>query len=343
MAILIVDDDKTIRFMLERLLNKAGYEDLYFASSPKETFKLLGIDDNGQKENTDFKIDSSNIELILMDIMMPDIDGIEACERLKRHHDLSNIPIIMVTALTETETLEKAFNAGAIDYITKPVRKLELLARVDSAVKLNRERQTRLKRERELEDALKSLEEMNAKLEKLATIDELTQIPNRRLFDETLNNEWKRAKRDKTPLSLIILDIDYFKKYNDTYGHQQGDKCLKVISSRLSELILRPGDFAARYGGEEFAVILPNTQSDDSLMVAKRIREGIEGLNIPHVASRISDNVTISLGVTCVDFDEVDYQKIEREDVLNSFINSADKALYEAKENGRNTAKFKSF
>lgn len=337
MGILIVDDDRTVRFLLERYLTQVGYEDLHFATSPKEAFKILGMEDNNDDAS---KGKSLNIELILMDVMMPDIDGIEACERIKNHRDFSHIPIIMVTALTETDTLKKAFDTGAMDYITKPIRKVELIVRVKSAIKLYRERQTRIKREVELEEALKSLEESNAKLEKLATIDELTQLPNRRLLGETLHNEWKRARRNGVPLSFIMLDIDYFKNYNDTYGHQQGDQCLKQISSKLNELMLRPGDFAARYGGEEFAVILPETDQEDALMVAERIRKGIADLEIPHSDSRISNVVTISLGLTTVYFSELNYQEEER---TNDLINTADQALYEAKEGGRNKVKTKNF
>lgn len=344
MAILIVDDEQDIRFLLEKFLTNAGFTDLYLASSPEKAFEILGI---GEYEDYS-QIDSSEIELILLDIMMPGTDGIEVCERIKSNPEYSYTPVIMVTALTEPETLEKAFQAGAMDYITKPIRRVELIARANSAIKLYRERQTRIKREIELEDALERLEETNKKLEKIATIDELTKLPNRRLLDETLKNEWKRVKRNGGFLSLVMLDIDYFKNYNDTYGHLKGDECLQIISSKLQELMFRPGDFVARYGGEEFIVTLPETNLEAALTVAERIRRGVEGLKIPHVDSKISDYVTISLGVTTVEFgdkskDILDEKDIREEELKNKLVETADEALYQAKGKGRNTVGSKIF
>ncbi len=339
MAILVIDDEGDIRYMLERFLSKEGYQELHFASSAVEAFKFLGIDGY----NNEPVLDLTELELILLDVMMPEIDGIEACEKIKSDSRMINIPVIIVTALTDVETLKKAFTAGAIDYITKPVRRVELLARVNSAINLTRERKTRIKREQELEDALQLLEEKNKTLEKLATIDELTQLPNRRLLDETLKNELKRSKRKRSCLAFLILDIDYFKNYNDTYGHQKGDECLSIISGKLNELMLRPGDFAARYGGEEFAVILPETCYEGAMAVAERVRHEIEGLRIPHVDSKISDVVTVSVGVTSTDFNNENEEtyRIESNDVIDSdiidnLIKSADNSLYKAKEKGRN-------
>ncbi|UMZ72670.1 diguanylate cyclase domain-containing protein [Natranaerofaba carboxydovora] len=344
MAILVIDDEQDIRFLIEKFLNKAGFTDLYFASSPEKAFEILGIDEyEGNSQ-----VESSKIELILLDIMMPGTDGIEVCERINNYPEISNIPIIMVTALTDPETLERAFNAGAMDYITKPIRRVELIARASSAIKLYRERQTRIKREIELEDALHRLEETNKKLEKIATIDELTKLPNRRLLDETLKNEWKRAKRNRSFLSVIMLDIDYFKNYNDTYGHLKGDECLQMISSKLKDLMFRPGDFVARYGGEEFIVILPETNLEDALIVAERLRKGVVELQIPHVDSKISDYVTVSLGVTTIKFgdklkDILDEKDAREEELINKFVETADEALYEAKEKGRNKVESKYF
>lgn len=320
--------------MLERLLNKAGYTDLHFANSANETFKKLGID----KYDGQAQIKYTDLDLILLDIMMPDIDGIEVCKRINDSSHVSDIPVIIVTALNDSGFLERAFQAGAIDFITKPVKRLELLARVGSAIKLSKEKRMRIVREQELEKTLKLLEETNKKFEKLATIDELTQLANRRLFDETMRGEWRRANRNGYNLSIILLDIDYFKNFNDAYGHQAGDECLKAIAKKLKFLMMRPGDFAARYGGEEFAVILPETDLRGAHSVAEKIRQGIEELKIPHCDSKVAQYVTVSLGVASADLKNCQGGRDQAtDDEIKILIEHADEALYKAKDNGRNT------
>lgn len=180
----------------------------------------------------------------------------------------------------------------------------------------------------ELEETKEKLEEVNKKLEKLSYLDSLTGIPNRRSLDEFLKHEWSRAIREKMPLSIIMIDIDFFKNFNDTYGHQGGDQCLKKIASELSVSINRATDFSARYGGEEFLVILPNTDEESANYVAERIRKNIETLDIPHVSSSISSHVTVSLGISTI----INCAG----DLLEEFIKCADDALYKSKQTGRN-------
>ena len=171
----------------------------------------------------------------------------------------------------------------------------------------------------------------NEQLILLTVQDGLTGIANRRMFDTCLNKEWRRALREQVPLSLILLDVDFFKKYNDTYGHQQGDRCLIAIAETMQKIIRRPGDLAARYGGEEFAIILPNTHEEGAKLIAERVRRGIQDLKITHSASEVSGYVSISLGlVTLVPDHARDNQG------PNPFVQSADQALYHAKEQGRN-------
>ncbi len=165
-------------------------------------------------------------------------------------------------------------------------------------------------------------------MERRAAVDGLTEIANRRSFDERIKNEWKRLCRDKTPLSLILCDIDHFKLYNDNYGHQAGDDCLRAVAKAMSSLLKRPADLVARYGGEEFGVILPNTHFQGAALVAETIREGVQLLKIPHAHSATSDYVSLSLGVSST----VPSHELSAE----ILISTADKALYEAKENGRN-------
>lgn len=176
--------------------------------------------------------------------------------------------------------------------------------------------------------AEEALQEANKELQRLAMVDGLTQIANRRRFDEYLNKEWRRMKREGNKLALILCDIDFFKPYNDNYGHQEGDICLQRVAQTIHSVIKRPGDLAARYGGEEFAVILPNTHAEGAVRVAERIREKIQQLKIPHAQSSVDQYVTLSMGVSCV----IHNQEFNAGDL----VNAADDALYKAKAQGRN-------
>ncbi|MCP4692341.1 MAG: diguanylate cyclase [Desulfobacterales bacterium] len=184
----------------------------------------------------------------------------------------------------------------------------------------------------ELEERVKErtaeLKKINDELKRQSTIDGLTHIPNRRRFDECIYNEWKRMARQNQPLSLIMCDVDHFKLYNDHYGHQAGDDCLRVVANAISGQLRRPADVAARYGGEEFAVILPETFEDGACHVAESIREGLLRLQIPHKDSPVHQHVTLSLGVACMTPDA--------ESTIESLIETADKALFKAKGDGRN-------
>jgi len=322
MSILIVDDLPSNRLLLTTILEDAGYTDLLTAESASEAFKYLGIDDP-----TDIV---KRIDLILMDIGMPGIDGIEACRQIKSTKHLRDIPIIMITAKTETRDLEAAFTAGATDYITKPVNAVELLARVELALSLKRELDCRSSRE-ELMEVVRQLEEVNQKLLYLSSLDGLTGIANRRSFDESLDREWRRGIRYNTSLSLIMIDVDFFKAYNDTYGHQAGDDCLKQVAGALRSVVRRPGDLVARYGGEEFVVILPGTHLEGALVVAEALRVAVETLKIHHAGSELSRQITISLGVATT--------VPSRGSSPAALVAAADQALYKAKQEGRNRVK----
>ena len=180
-----------------------------------------------------------------------------------------------------------------------------------------------------------ALHKANHELRRLAIMDGLTQVANRRRFDECLNTEWRRMRREKTPLSLIMCDIDFFKLYNDNYGHQEGDDCLRAVAQAIDESLKRPADMVARYGGEEFGVILPNTHADGAFHVAETIRKAVVGLKIPHEKSRVDDYVSLSLGVSCV----IPSAGTSPE----TLVGTADKALYLAKNQGRNQVVLKSF
>jgi len=245
-------------------------------------------------------------DVVLLDILMPGIDGYETLSRLKSDEDTQPIPVILVTGLTNIEYEEKGLVLGASDYISKPY--------VPSIVKLRVQNQIRI---------VNQLRMVNH----LSTTDQLTGIPNRRSFNLQVNKEWGRNMRDKKPLSLMILDIDRFKVFNDTYGHQQGDEVLRIIATTLKESLRRSSDFAARWGGEEFVILLPNTDMNGALVNAERIRENIEQTSIT-ISNGNSVGLTVSIGVTTI---------IPTQDLNQSeLISQADRALYSAKEKGRN-------
>lgn len=329
MSILIVDDSKVIQVLLSTTLKKAGYDDLICVSSAQEAYNFLAID-NQEKMRTVVK----GVDLILMDIVMPVIDGIEACRTIKENEFMVDIPIVMVTAKDESEVLQLAFSAGAVDYIVKPVKKQELLARVRSVLKLKHEMDRRKSRERELLEVTRQLEEANKTLQRFSYMDGLTGVSNRRFFDDTLLKEWRRAQREGQTIGIIMIDIDFFKAYNDFYGHQGGDECLKRVARAINTVPKRPTDFVARYGGEEFAVVLPNTDLEGVLVVAEQMLNDVRNLAIPHERSKVAEQVTISLGLAaCIP---------PKGKGFDQLIKEADAALYNAKGEGRNRIKISS-
>lgn len=318
MKILIVEDSQDSLILIKSILKKEGYRDILTARSAQEAFEQLGIG-NPRGEN--------EVDLILMDIVMEGMDGIEACRQIKSSPPFKDVPVIMVTAQTGLEDLKKAFQAGATDYIRKPYNRVELLARVRSSLSLKSEMDQRKAREKELLEVTRLLEKANRELQDLAHLDGLTGIANRRRFEEYYGVEWRRAQRDFSALSLIMADIDYFKAYNDNYGHQAGDDCLKKIAKNLQSGLRRAGDLVARYGGEEFITVLPGTGEKGAVTVAEVLRRGVITLAIPHHYSRVSDIVTISLGVATV-LPGPDFSP-------EKLVLAADQALYQAKEEGR--------
>ena len=230
----------------------------------------------------------------------------------------------MVTAQTDNENLQRAFDAGAVDYVTKPINKIELLARVRSVLNLKKEMDRRMEVTRQLEEA-------NLRLQLLSSLDGLTGIANRRHFDEILQKEWRRGLRNIHPLSLILMDIDCFKPYNDNYGHLAGDDCLKQVAQILSNQAKRPGDLVARYGGEEFVMVLPETTVENAVNLAEDLLQAVKAPKIPHAYSRADSIVTLSLGVATTIPD--------RDSSPEDLIKKADQALYQAKKEGRSRVK----
>jgi diguanylate cyclase (GGDEF)-like protein len=322
MRILIIDDAPDVQGLIKSILESAGYKELLTTGSAYEAFQLLDITNPEEAVGV--------VDLILMDITMPGINGIEACRQIKTMKGLQEIPIIMITAKTDEESIKAAFDAGATDYITKPLNVVELLARVHLALSLRREMDCRNARE-ELLVVMQKLEDANRTLRQLSSLDGLTGVANRRNFDESLMKEWRRGIRRKTHLALMMIDVDFFKSYNDAYGHLKGDECLKRVAMALANSVRRPTDLVARYGGEEFVVVLPETPIEGAATVAEALRDKIEALRIMHAHSKVSDHVTISLGVAST---------IPTNDSIPTvLIVAADQALYQAKQEGRNRVK----
>ncbi len=246
-------------------------------------------------------------DLILLDIMMPRMDGYEVCERLKQDSSSQNIPVIFLTAKNSKDDEARGFEWGVVDYISKPFHIPVVKARIRTHLEL--------KKRCDL-------------LTRLASIDPLTGIPNRRHFTDVFEVEWRRAIRGGSSMSVMLIDVDYFKQYNDTYGHSAGDDCLKRIAGSLQGSLHRPGDCVARIGGEEFAILLPETDALGAALMAERVREGVEALQIPHSGSVGFDHVTVSAGVATTTPNDA----MER----STLLNAADEMLYQAKERGRN-------
>ncbi len=269
--------------------------------------------------------------VILQDLVMPDIDGMTLLSQYKENKKTKAIPVIVLSTKEDPEIKKDAFERGASDYLVKIPDKIELIARIHAHSRSYLAHKQRDEAIVELKRLQEELERNNAKLARLSAYDGLTDILNRRSFDELLQKEWVRAIREGTSISLVLIDIDHFKLYNDNYGHQGGDDCLKKVALKLNDTVSRPADFVARYGGEEFAVVLPGTALDGAKEIAGKLCASIESLNIKHEFSSAADYVTISAGVSIME-----PKGDAKENIL---IEAADSALYLAKESGRNQYK----
>lgn len=298
MQILVVDDKESLRQLVA-----AHVEDNHHT--------VIGAE-NGLEALEIFS--KHPIDLILMDVEMPGMDGFETTKRFRALSKKHWIPIIFLSGMTSDSHYQKGIEAGGDDYLTKPVRPVILKAKLMAMERIIKIRD--------------DLQHANETLEQINLTDPLTQIPNRRGFDEFAARIWGDSSRKQTPVCIIMIDIDHFKLYNDNYGHIEGDNCLKKVSHALAQSIQRPCDMVARFGGEEFIAILPDTRLEGGKILAEKMRDNIEKLGITHKHSPLNEVITISIGVSsCLN---------PRNTAITDLIASADKSLYKSKKLGRN-------
>jgi len=286
-TILVVDDSIINLNILENLID--GY-DVIETTNGKSALSIL------EKED---------VHLILLDIVMPEVDGYEICQKIKENEKTKNIPVVFITAKTDEDSIEKAYDVGGSDFVTKPFKPKELLARVKTQLKIHK---------------------MEKELRLLALIDPMTKLYNRRYFTSITEHSISFAQRERQELSVIMIDIDDFKNINDTYGHQIGDDVIVLVANTLMK-IQRKSDIVCRYGGEEFVILLPNTSLENAKKVAEHARKEVESLSVSD-SSQQEISFTISLGVSCVNVDD--------EETIEKSLKRADDALYNAKKLGKN-------
>ena len=310
--ILIIEDSLLMRNLLVGLLDGAGYGDIRAVGTLEQGLRLLGLRDQP----------GEHFNLILMDKLLPDGDGIDGIREIRQVPHLTEKPIIVVTGFDDRETLRQAFDAGASDFINKSFDETELLARVRSALRLDAAIEAAKEREADLR-------RLTRELEKLSYTDGLTKVTNRRGFDAALERAWNESLERRKPLSVVMLDVDHFKKYNDSLGHQQGDECLKAVAQALEQQVDASGEahMLARYGGEEFAAIL-RCNASTAQYIAEKLRSGIQELQLAHPNSTVGSFVSISVGLSTLIPDQ--------HNTAASLIAIADSALYQAKNTGRN-------
>lgn len=302
--ILLVDDDPEMIRLMGRIMSGVGQ--IRFATSGAAALQ---------------RAHEHPPDLVLLDAEMPGMTGFEVCEIMKADLALSSVPIIFVTAHAGADFELRGLDVGAVDFIAKPISEPLLLARVRTQLRV-----------KQLTDDLR----------RIATIDALTEVHNRGSFDELLVREWRRGARSHVPISLLLIDVDHFKRFNDHYGHPAGDDCLRRVAGALRHGCLRPADLVARYGGEEFAMLLPQTPRGGAVHVAARVLDAVAALRIPHEASPTAGHLTVSVGIACHDEHSASWAAPGSDAsarAAQDLVRCADIALYEAKHAGRAQAR----
>lgn len=306
LKVMVVEDSKVTMKALCNYLKRMGVDNPLKAVTGQEAIELF------RKHRPD---------IILLDAILPDIDGFDIAKMfrgMEKGDEWS--AIIFLTSMDKDEDVARGIEVGGDDYLLKPISEMVLKAKVNAMRRL-------VEMQRALVDVTQELNVANKELERLSTTDGLTGLANRRFFDDLSVREWRRCERMKKPMALVMVDVDHFKKYNDTYGHQGGDQCLRAVAAQVARAAPRASDLAARYGGEEFVLVLGETTVDGAKWVANNIRQHVADLNMPHSASSIG-HVSVSCGVASL---------LPLEDMpFDILLKVADEALYKAKEQGRN-------
>ncbi len=308
--ILLVDDDPGAIHAMASMLS--GYGPMRFATSGEMALRLVR---------------ESAPDLVLLDTDMPDMNGFKVCEAMMADPDLAHIPVIFVTGQSEPPYEVAGLELGAADFISKPISEPLLMARVKTQLRIKH---------------------LSDELRRISTIDALTELSNRRRFDELLDREWQRSMRNGDPLALLMVDVDHFKLFNDRYGQSAGDACLRSVAGVLRDACRRPADDVARIGGEEFALLLPQTTLAGAERIARRALAGIEALGIPHEASPAGKHIAVSAGLGYCDANTSDWRsassdsrfsnEVRARPSVQDLLRSADQALYAAKNAGRSQA-----
>jgi two-component system, chemotaxis family, response regulator WspR len=311
--VLLVDDQPLVGEAVRRALASDPGIHMHYCSDPAAAVALA---------------EQISPTVILQDLVMPNADGLSLVRQYRANPATSGIPIIVLSTKEDAEIKSAAFAAGANDYIVKLPDKIELIARIRHHSKAYLNQIQRDEAYLALRESQQQLIQTNLELQRLNNVDGLTGLSNKGYVNEVMAIEWKRAIREQVAISVLMIDVDEFKRYNDTYGHLSGDEVLKQVSKTIADSVNRPADLAARFGGEEFIVVLPATALPGALAMGERLRGNIEALGIPHSTSSVINHVTVSVGVASA--------IPQRSDVYSRLIETADGALYEAKRAGRN-------
>lgn len=305
MKILLVEDSATLRYAISRYINEVGHEAI-LAQDGEEAMHI---------------VDETAVDMIIMDVEMPGLDGFETTSLIREMLGDHWVPIIFVTGKSEEGDFKDGIEAGGDDYLIKPVSRVILKAKIRAMERII--------------DMRNQLNRANRELTELSERDSLTRLYNRRTFEARATEYWRQATRSRDPISILLLDIDHFKAYNDCYGHLAGDECIRRVAEAIAECANRPSDIVARYGGEEFIVLLTNTPESGARHVAEQIRQATLSLAIEHRESSASEYVTISVGGATL----VNTQNGE----LTALVHAADQALYRSKDAGRNCVSVRQF
>jgi len=313
LVVLLVDDQPIVAEAIRRALLDAGDIRLHYCDDPAAALDCA---------------EEFSPTVILQDLVMPGVDGISLLRRYRAHARSADIPVIVLSTTEDAAIKSAAFAAGANDYVVKLPDRIELIARIRHHSRAYLNQVQRDQAYVALQESQQRLLESNRELKRLTNLDGLTGLSNRRHADDFLAIEWKRAMREQLPLAVLMIDVDDFKRFNDSYGHLAGDEVLRCVSQAVQFCISRPADLAARFGGEEFIAVLPATAPAGAAVIAERIRCRVEALNLPHRASSCADRITVSVGAAST--------SPQRGTEPAQLIAAADAALYQAKRAGRN-------